>query len=154
MYYYLAYQLLEPILRPNLEDGRTVEPRTPRALKDFPSDFRGLIFRSGDAAYAKARGIYNMRHDGATPAMIARAADADDVATLMRYASDKGIPVAVRSGGHNSDGSAMPDGALVLDMTAMTKLTVDRSTCVCRAESGVLLGQLDQGTQEFGLVVV
>ena len=94
-----------------------------------------------------------MRHDEDTPALIARAADPDDVACVMQYASEKGIPVAIRSGGHSSDGTAMPDGALVLDMTAMTKLTVDKSTSICRAESGVLFGQLDAGTQAYGLVV-
>lgn len=120
---------------------------------DFPKDFRGKTFRPGEEGFAQARLIYNMRHDRDTPALIARAADANDVVSLMRYASEKGIPVAIRSGGHSSDGTAMPDGALVLDMTAMTRLTVDRSTNVCRVESGVLLGQLDAGTQEHGLVV-
>lgn len=124
-----------------------------KAFSDFPSKFRGSTLRPGDAGYAKARQIYNMRHDNDMPAMIAKAVDADDVAVLMQYASHKGIPVGIRSGGHSSDGSAMPDGALVLDMTGMTKLTVDRSTNICRAESGVLLGQLDAGTQEYALVV-
>lgn len=120
---------------------------------DFPSDFRGRTFRRGEEGFEQARLIYNMRHDQDSPALIARAADVDDVVCLMRYASGKGIPVAIRSGGHSSDGTAMPDGALVLDMTAMTNLTLDKSTNVCRVESGVLLGQLDAGTQEYGLVV-
>jgi FAD binding domain/Berberine and berberine like len=120
---------------------------------DFPRDFRGKTFRPGEEGFAQARLIYNMRHDRDAPALIARAADVNDVVRLMRYASEKGIPVAIRSGGHSSDGTAMPDGALVLDMTAMTGLTVDKSTNVCRVESGVLLGQLDAGTQECGLVV-
>jgi FAD/FMN-containing dehydrogenase len=126
---------------------------TANAFKDFPSGFRGVTFRPGEEGYEKARLIYNMRHDRHNPALIARAADSDDVARVMQYATHKGISVAIRSGGHSSDGSAMPGGALVLDMTAMAKLTVNKSTGVCRAESGVLLGQLDAGTQEYGLVV-
>jgi FAD binding domain/Berberine and berberine like len=140
-------------LRKNLEDRQTVKERTVKAFNDFPSKFRGLTLRPGDAGYPKARQIYNMRHDDATPAMIARAQDSDDVVVLMQYASEKGVPVAIRSGGHSSDGTAMPDGALVLDMTAMTSLTLDPSTRICRAESGVLLGQLDADTQQHGLVV-
>ena len=123
------------------------------ALNDFPNDFRGERFRPGDEGFSQARRIYNMRHDHDAPALIARAVDVNDVVCLMRYASEKGAPVAIRSGGHSSDGTAMPNGALVLDMTAMTKLTVDKATNVCRVESGVLLGQLDAGTQEYGLVV-
>jgi len=124
-----------------------------KAFNDFPRRFRGSTLRPGDAGYVKARRIYNMQHDDDMPAMIARAENPDDVVVLMRYASDNGIPVAIRSGGHSSDGTAMPDGALVLDMTAMTQLSVDRATGICRVESGVLLGQLDAGTQEYGLVV-
>ena len=76
---------------------------TGKAFKDFPSEFRGVTIRPEDAGYAKAREIYNMRHD-AKPAMIARAADSDDVVVLMQYANEKGFPVAIRSGGHSSDG--------------------------------------------------
>jgi FAD/FMN-containing dehydrogenase len=71
----------------------------------------------------------------------------------MRYASDANIPVAIRSGGHSSDGSSMPDGALVLDMTAMKAIHIDSGAQVCRAESGVLLGELDASAQKHGLVV-
>ena len=122
-------------------------------FKNFPTDFAGAKFRPGDAGYAEARRIFNMRLDNENPALIARAADQDDVVRVMRYASANGVPVAIRSGGHGVDGSAMPDGALVLDLSALKKLTVDSRTGVCRAESGVLLGELDTGTQQHGLVV-
>jgi len=125
----------------------------PKAFRDFPTSFRGAQFRPEDAGYAEARRIFNMQPSKATPALIARAADPDDVVCVMQYASQKGVPVAIRSGGHSSDACAMPDGALVLDMAGMDRLTVDVETGVCRAESGVLLGGLDRGTQEFGLVV-
>jgi len=124
-----------------------------KKFADFPSGFRGLQFRPGDARYPEARKIFNMRLAEDMPALIARATDEDDVVHVMRYASSKGIPVAIRSGGHGVDGSAMPDGALVLDMSALKKLTVNKGTNVCRVESGVLLGELDIGTQEYGLVV-
>jgi FAD/FMN-containing dehydrogenase len=123
------------------------------AFPDFPSRFRGSRIRPTDAEYGQARRIFNSLHEEDAPGLIAKPVDADDVVCAMQYASTNGIPVAIRSGGHSSDGSSMPDGALVLDMTAMKKLTVDAATGICRAESGVLLGQLDEGTQQYGLVV-
>jgi hypothetical protein len=125
----------------------------PRPFSDFPRKFRGLTLRPADSGYAASRRIFNMQFAQHTPALIARAADADDVACVMRYASDADIPVAIRSGGHSSDGSSMPDGALVLDMTAMKGMHVDPARRICRVESGVLLGELDAETQKSGLVV-
>ena len=123
------------------------------AFGDFPKDFRGSVLRPGDPGFVESRRIFNMKFAEDTPALIARAADEDDVARLMRYAYERGAPVAIRSGGHSSDGSSMPHGALVLDMTAMKRLSVDAGRAVCRAESGILLGELDVATQQHGLVV-
>lgn len=124
-----------------------------KTFSDFPSSFRGLALRPGDGEFAASRRIFNMLFDQDTPGLIAKALDAEDVVTVMRYASERGIPVAIRSGGHSSDGSSMPNGALVLDMTSMKSVSVNPADGVCRVESGVLLGELDGATQEYGLVV-
>ena len=126
---------------------------TTSAFNDFPKNFRGPLFRPGDAAYADARYIFNMIHAEDQPALIARATDQNDVVLAMQYASHNGVSVAIRSGGHGADGSAMPDGALVLDLSKLKKMSVDGTTGVCRVESGILLGELDAGTQEHGLIV-
>ena len=81
----------------------------------IPSGFRGQVFRPGSGGYAEARRIFNMRRAEDTPALIARAADAEDVACVMRHASGHDLPVAIRAGGHGVDGSSMPDGGLVVD---------------------------------------
>ncbi|WP_369029642.1 MULTISPECIES: FAD-binding oxidoreductase [Streptomyces] len=120
---------------------------------DFPADFRGAVFRPGDDGYDEARAVYNGRAADSGPALIARCTDEDDVVTVLRYASAGDIPIAVRGGGHMSDGLAMPGGALVVDLSAMRAVSVDPETRVVRAQPGVLLGELDAATQEHGLVV-
>ena len=126
-------------------------------MTDFPSDpsdFRGDVLRPGDGdRYDTARALYQGRAADEGPALIARCADEDDVATVLRHASAHGIPVAVRGGGHGSDGYAMPGGALVVDLSAMKAVTVDPETRVVRAQPGVLLGELDAAAQEHGLAV-
>lgn len=47
----------------------------------------------------------------------------------------------------------MPGGALVVDLSAMKKVTVDPETRVVRAQPGVLLGELDAATHRHGLAV-
>lgn len=122
-------------------------------LADLPADFRSAVLRPDGDRYDTARALYQGRAADEGPALIAQCADEDDVATVLRHASAHGIPVAVRGGGHGSDGYAMPGGALVVDLSAMKAIDVDPETRVVRAQPGVLLGELDAAAQEHGLVV-
>ncbi|OXY86096.1 FAD-binding oxidoreductase, partial [Streptomyces diastatochromogenes] len=126
---------------------------SPSGFADFPADFRGQVLRPGDGGYDAARALNNARAADEGPALIARCLDEDDVATVMRYASATGTPVAVRGGGHGYDGHAMPGGALVADLSRLRAVTVDPETGIVRAQAGVTLGELDAATQEHGLVV-
>ncbi|KOV51411.1 FAD-linked oxidase [Streptomyces sp. AS58] len=125
----------------------------PRTHSDFPADFRGTILRPGDDEYDAARALYQGRAADEGPALIARCSDEDDVAAVLRYASAHNVPVAVRGGGHGSDGYAMPGGALVVDLSGMRSVTVDPQTRVVRAQPGVKLGEMDAAAQEHGLAV-
>ncbi|MFJ8955105.1 FAD-binding oxidoreductase [Streptomyces sp. NPDC102381] len=124
-----------------------------RPHPDFPADFRGTALRPGDDRYDAARVLYQGRAADEEPALIAQCIDEGDVAAALRYASEQRIPVAVRGGGHGSDGHAMPGGALVLDLSPMKAITVDPRERVVRAQPGVLLGELDAAAQEHGLTV-
>lgn len=123
------------------------------AFTDFPTAFHGPVHRPGQPGYAAARSIWNMRTAHHEPALIAQAADRDDVVTAVRYAYDKGVPIAVRGGGHGIDALAMPDKALVLDTSLLKGISVEPRTRQATIEAGVLLGEMDAATQEHGLVV-
>lgn len=123
------------------------------SLDDSLEGFRGTLIRPGDQAYAQARVIFNRRLDHQVPRLIARAADTDDVVTVVRHAARTASPLAVRSGGHGADGTAMPDGALVLDMSGLKSIHVDPDTRRVRLEAGVLLGEMDAALAQHGLVV-
>jgi hypothetical protein len=125
----------------------------PQRFQDFPASFAGATYRPGEDGFTAARAIFNMRTDQATPALIARAADEQDVVTVAWYAADTGTPFAIRAGGHGVDGTAMPDGALVLDVTRLKTIDVDADAGVVRLGAGVLLGEMDAALQEYGLVI-
>ncbi|MER7789621.1 FAD-dependent oxidoreductase [Streptomyces sp. NPDC097640] len=120
---------------------------------NFPAGFRGQVLRPGEHGYDEARAVNNGRAADEGPALIARCLDEDDVATVLRYASATGTPVAVRGGGHGYDGHAMPGGALVVDLSALRSIVVDSVERTVRAQAGVTLGDLDAATQKYGLVV-
>lgn len=103
--------------------------------------------------YDEARSVYQGPARDHGPALIAGCLDEDYVVLAIGHARKIGVRIAVRGGGHGSDGYAMPAGAFVLDLSKMREVTVDPKTGIVTAQPGVLLGELDQATQEHGLVV-
>jgi FAD/FMN-containing dehydrogenase len=87
------------------------------------------------------------------PALIARCADAHDVAAAVTYARDAGLPLSVYGGGHNVTGNAVCDDGVVVDLRPMKGLEIDPERRTCRAEAGLTWGELDAATQEHGLAV-
>jgi FAD/FMN-containing dehydrogenase len=99
-------------------------------FSDFPPSFRGATFRPDDPGYAEARTIWNCLTADATPVFIAQCADTEDVVTAVRYASDRDLPFALRSGGHSMDGAGMPDGAFVVDLSQLKDIEIDPASGV------------------------
>ncbi|MFJ9847080.1 FAD-binding oxidoreductase [Kitasatospora sp. NPDC101155] len=120
--------------------------------EDVPS--RALLpghwLSPGDAGYDEARAVWNGMHDR-RPAHIARCRSAADVSEALRHAAAHGLDVTVRGGGHNVGGSAVADGALMIDLSPMRAVTVDPQARTAEAQGGCLLRDLDQATAPHGL---
>jgi FAD/FMN-containing dehydrogenase len=104
-----------------------------------------------DAEYDETRRLWNAIHDR-RPAVIARPANAQEVAAAIAFARDRDLEIAVQSGGHAAAGFAGPDGSLVINLSNMRGVDVDLRTRIARANGGALLGELDVAGQEHGLV--
>ena len=113
----------------------------------------GPVIGPGDEGYDAARRIWNGAIDR-RPACIARCTGVADVVAAVRFARERGLQVAVRSGGHGVGGHALCDGGLVIDLSPMKGIRVDPVARTARAEAGVLWGELDRETQLFGLATV
>ncbi len=113
---------------------------------------RGRLRVPGDAGYDEARTIWNAMIDR-KPAVIISAETADDVVAAVNFARDNGLVLAVKGGGHNIAGNAVCDGGLMLDLTPMKSIDVDKNARTARVGAGVLLGELDQATQAHGLAL-
>jgi FAD/FMN-containing dehydrogenase len=112
--------------------------------------FRGALLRPGEEGYDEARRVWNGAIDR-RPALIARPAGADDVATAVRFARERDLPVSVRGGGHSVAGHGVGDGVVMIDLSSLKAVRVDPAARTARAAGGVLLGELDRATQRFGL---
>lgn len=113
-------------------------------------DLPGDVLRAGDAGYDSARAVFNAMIDR-RPLAILRCRDAADVARGIGFAREHDLALSVRGGGHNVAGSAVCDGGLMLDLSPMKDLHVDPRARTARAGAGLLLGELDRGTQPHGL---
>jgi FAD/FMN-containing dehydrogenase len=130
-------------------DGKAVE-LSAEALTGLRGGLRGTLCLPGDAGYDEARTLWNAMHDK-KPALIVRAAGASDVMQAVKLASEHGLLLAVRGGGHNIAGNAVCEGGLMLDLSPMKSVRVDPSAKTVRVEPGARLSDLDRETQAFGL---
>ncbi len=87
-----------------------------------------------------------------TPIGVVYPKSTDDVAAVMRYADDEGLPVLPRGGGTSLAGQTVNE-AVVLDFTRhMTEmLSVDPDARLASAQTGITLGELDRTIEPHGL---
>lgn len=78
-------------------------------------------------------------------------AHVDDVVAAIGRARELGLPVSIRGGGHSVAGNCIGDGALVVDLAGMRRVTVDPAARVATAEGGATWEDYDTATQRFGL---
>jgi hypothetical protein len=112
--------------------------------------FSGQQFDAGAAGYDEARAVFNAMVDR-RPALIACCANADDVTLALRYAREHELPIAVRAGGHSVAGMSLVDDGVVIDVRGLNSIEVDARARTVRVGAGVLWGELDRRTQQFGL---
>jgi len=127
-------------------------PLSSTAIGALRRQLQGELILPSDPAYDGARTIWNAMIDK-RPALIARCVSTADVAHAVDFARTHALPLAVRGGGHNIAGSALCDGGLVIDLSAMKAVSVDAASRRVTVEGGALLADLDAATQKHGLAV-
>jgi len=120
------------------------------ALAQLGTSLRGEVVRPVDASYDEHRRVWNGSIDR-RPSLIVRCAGVADVIAAVRFAREHGLLVAVRGGGHSFPGHSVCDDGMVIDLSLMKGTRVDPEARTARAQAGVLLGELDRETQQFGL---
>ena len=115
----------------------TAGAATATDLERLRNAVHGPVIGPADEGYDEARAIWNGAIDR-RPACIARCTGVADVVAAVRFARERELLVAVRSGGHGVGGHAICDGGLVIDLSPMKGIRVDPAGRTARAEAGVL----------------
>jgi FAD/FMN-containing dehydrogenase len=116
---------------------------------EIPS-FAGAVIGPDDDGYDAHREVWNAMVDR-RPALIARCTSAADVAAAIRHAREHHLDIGVKGGGHSVLGLSVPEDGLMIDLTPMDSVSVDRDTRRARVGGGALLRYLDRATQAHGL---
>ncbi|GAA2257751.1 FAD-binding oxidoreductase [Actinomadura luteofluorescens] len=112
--------------------------------------FSGTVLLPGEPGYEEGRRVFNAMIDR-RPAAIARCADAADVAAAVGAARENDLIVAVRCGGHSIAGLGTCDDGMLIDLSGLRSTSVDLEARTATAGGGVLWGEYDAATQEFGM---
>jgi FAD/FMN-containing dehydrogenase len=70
----------------------------------------------------------------------------------VNFARDRGLPIAVRGGGHSIAGLSAIEGGVLLDLGPMRAVQVHPERRLAAVQGGALWGDVDRETQAFGLV--
>ena len=121
-------------------------------INSFKENFQGTIITAKDDEYDEARKVWNGMFDK-HPTVIARCLSTSDVINAVNFARTNNLLVAVRGGGHNSAGNATCDDGIIIDLSLMRRVNVDKNNNSVRVDGGALLGDVDSETQLYGMAV-
>ncbi|MFI6094907.1 FAD-binding oxidoreductase [Lentzea sp. NPDC051213] len=113
------------------------------------ADLKGLVL-PGDPGYAAARLSFARSLDEVLPEAIVRCADPADVAEAITFAQSRGMPFALRGGGHSFADHSSTRG-LLIDLGGLTSIAVGAGTVT--VGPGVLVGGLARHLASYDRVV-
>jgi FAD/FMN-containing dehydrogenase len=123
---------------------------SPISIPEIRRLMHGSVIAPDEAGYDEARTLFYGGMDK-RPAVIVRAADAEDVAQVISLARASGIELAVRSGGHSNAGHSVTEGGIVLNLGDLKALQIDAEARSAWAESGLTAGEYTTLAHAHGL---
>lgn len=113
----------------------------------------GRSFAQGEAGYEQALfgTSFNVRDPGRRPARIVQANSAADVVQAVRAAGAQGMKVSVCSGGHNWAQNHFRNGTLMLDLSRLNSIRIDREAMTAVIGPGCEGAELNRRLARRGL---
>jgi FAD/FMN-containing dehydrogenase len=110
----------------------------------------GQVVKPGDSGWEEARQPWNLAADQ-HPAAVAYVDGVEDVANVVRFASEQGLRVAGQGTGHGASALGALEDTILIKTERMRGIAVDPDAQTARVEAGVLAMELAAATQEHGL---
>jgi UDP-N-acetylenolpyruvoylglucosamine reductase len=117
-------------------------------LDALGSVVRGTVWLPGRPGFDAARAPWNRAVEQPVAAVV-EAADADDVAAVVRHARGAGLAIATQAGGHGATGRT--DGTILLRTRRLDAVAIDPAARRARVGAGVSAGRLQAAAAGHGL---
>lgn len=98
----------------------------------------GQVIAAAHPEYERERLLWNARFDR-RPLAVVKAASADDVSRVISYARERDLQLVARSGGHSFGGYCVAEGAVVVDVSDLSRVEVSRDGTQARVGAGATL---------------
>lgn len=117
-----------------------------------PPVLTGNIVRPSNPEYQNARQEFN-RYFNKFPRVIVFAQETKDVVNAVRWARYYNVPLRIRSGRHSYEGLSVVTRGIVIDVTNLHEVDVNRENNTATVGTGIRGGMLNQALWEERLVV-
>lgn len=98
--------------------------------------------------------VYNELATAGSALCVVRPKTVEELVRLMRYASEKRVALTCRGGGSSVTGACVPEGGIVVDMSAMSALLeLDRTNMRVRVQAGAKLADVERELKRNGLTL-
>lgn len=121
-----------------------------RTMDELREQVDGAVITPEDEGYEEARKVNNAMIDR-RPAVVVQCTKVGDVMSAVDFARENQLELAVRGGGHSVPGFGTVDDGLVIDLSGMTKVSVDPARQTARAQGGATWGMFNEATHVHGL---
>ena len=125
-------------------------PQAQALAKKLNAKLNGHVSYPGDARYEAARTVWNAMIDR-HPAAVAHCTGAGDVTSAIQLARENGLEASIRGAGHNIAGTAVCDGGLMIDLSGMKDVRIDKGKRRAYVGPGATLADFDGAAQRHGL---
>lgn len=99
----------------------------------------GRVLQRGEEGYERLRrnAVWHAGTPERFPEVIVIASTEHDVAAAVQLAKDLGLKLAVRSGGHSWSGAHLRNGSLLIDMSNLRKVDIDKASMTATVQPGL-----------------
>ena len=122
------------------------------AVKELGESLSGRLLLAENDGYDAARAVWNGMIDK-HPALIAVCTSVADVQNAVTFASERGLLVSVRGGGHSFPGKSVCEGGMMIDLSSMHAVEINVDEKKAAVGGGALLGHVDTATFAHNLAV-
>lgn len=118
-------------------------------------ELTGRVVIPNEPGYEKARLVSNYYSSkNKFPQVIVYCQNVQDVQNAVKWALCQKLPIRIRSGGHNHEAFSTGSGVVVIDVSEMKQLQIDKAQKTITVQPGITGGELYAKLYQVGLTQV